>query len=190
MLATQGVSQQGNLYPNPTQPQQFNRSPNIQQTQLNIPPNNGNLGMDNAQQLEQFLRMNPDIEKNGNRTQALNQLMMRAKQNGGTVNMGSLATGQSQPQPQQQQQRPHPVGLNGFNPQAQVQAQGSQHQRTMSNQTIQQQQIPQPQQPQLPRSDSYNLASQQNMQYPNPGVDTQRQIEAVSFGELFTMAVN
>jgi hypothetical protein len=186
MLATQGMPQQGNLYPNPQQPQ-FNRSPNIQTNQLGVQPQNPNATINHdttAQQLEQWFRMNP--EENGNRAQALTQLMLRAKQNGGAVNMGSLSSGQQQPQQQQQQQRPHPVGLNGFNPQAQGQAPPQpQHQRAMSNQSVQQmpqqqQQSMPPQQPQMPRSDSYNIAAQQNMQYPNPVVDTQRQIEAVS----------
>lgn len=181
MLQTQGMpTQQANLYPNPGQ-QQFQPSPNVQSAQMPLPPNTqiqpqgqsqqtqNNMA---TQQLEQFFRAHPEMEK-GDRAQAINQLMMRAKQGGAGVNMGSLA--QNQPQ----QQRPHPVGLNGFTPQPQPQQLAQQAQR-MPNQPIQQnvQQPQQQSQPQMPRTDSYN-SNQPIMPYPGVG-DTQRQIEAVS----------
>lgn len=187
MLQTQGMPA-ANLYPN--QPQQFQPSPNTQNAQMPLPPNNQpNQPTNNtAQQLEAFFRSHPEMEK-GDRAQALNQFMMRAKNSGTNINMGSLT------QNPQQQQRPHPVGLNGFTPQPQVQNMGQQAQRipNQNQQTPQMQQNAQPQmqqnaqpqmqqnaQPQMPRSDSFNPAqAQQNMQYPGAG-DTQRQIEAVS----------
>jgi hypothetical protein len=189
MLQTQGIpNPQANMYPNPTPGQQFQPSPNVQANTMSLPPNpNPNMNQSNnhtAQQLEQFFRNHPEIEKS-DRQHAINQLMLRAKQNGANVDMGSLAQTQSQPQQNQQQQRPHPVGLNGFTPQVQSGSLPNQNmgqpqlQRPMPNQPIPQNNQPQqPQPPQMQRPDSFTLG-QQNMQYPGAG-DTQRQIEAVS----------
>lgn len=187
MLQTQGMpAQQTNLYPNPAQPQQFQPSPNVQNAHMSLPMNNVQTqinppSINTAQQLEAFFRLHPEMEKS-ERAQAINQIMMRAKQAGTNINMGSLSQNPQQSQPQQQQQqqpqRPHPVGLNGFTPQPQQNqnlGQQAQAGQRMPNQPIQQ--IPQPQ---IPRNDSFNPAqAQQAMQYPGAG-DTQRQIEAVS----------
>jgi len=182
MLQTQGMpAQQANIYANPAQAQQFQPSPNVQNTQMSLPMNNvqpqiNQPNNNTAQQLEAFFRSHPEMEKS-ERAQAINQIMMRAKQAGTSINMGSLSQNPQQQQPQQQQQRPHPVGLNGFTPQTQPQQNqnmGQQAGQRMPNQPIQQ-----PSQPQLPRNDSFNPAqAQQAMQYPGAG-DTQRQIEAV-----------
>jgi hypothetical protein len=171
MLQAQGMpAQQANLYPNPAQPQQFQPSPNVQNAQMPLPMNNvqpqiNQPNSNPAQQLEAFFRSHPEMEKS-ERAQAINQIMMRAKQAGTSINMGSLSQNPQQPQaqPQQQQQRPHPVGLNGFTPQPQVQQNqnmGQQAGQRMSNQPIQ-----------------HPAQAQQAMQYPGAG-DTQRQIEAV-----------
>ena len=186
MLQTQGMpAQQANLYPNPAQPQQFQPSPNVQNAQMpplnNVQTQINQPNINTAQQLEAFFRSHPEMEKS-ERAQAINQIMMRAKQAGTSINMGSLSQNpqqQQQPPPQQQQQRPHPVGLNGFTPQPQPQPQQNQNMGQQGGQRMPNQPIQQPSQPQLPRSDSFNPAqAQQAMQYPGAG-DTQRQIEAV-----------
>jgi hypothetical protein len=194
MLQTQGIpAQQANLYPNPAQPQQFQPSPNVQNTQMALPMNNAQPQMNQpnvntAQQLEAFFRSHPEMEK-GDRAQAINQLMQRAKQGGTNINMGSLSQNQPQ-QPQQppQQQRPHPVGLNGFTPQPQQNQNMSQQAgQRMPNQN---QPVQQNIQPPMPRSDSFNPAqAQQNMQYPGAG-DTQRQIEAVSLTSVTGLTIS
>jgi hypothetical protein len=187
MLQSQGIpAQQANLYPNPAQPQQFQPSPSVQNAQMPLPMNNvqpqiNQPNNNTAQQLEAFFRSHPEMEKS-ERAQAINQIMMRAKQAGTSINMGSLSQNpqQTQQPPQQQQQRPHPVGLNGFTPQSQPQPQQNPNMGQQGGQRMPNQPIQQPSQPQLPRNDSFNPAqAQQAMQYPGAG-DTQRQIEAVS----------
>lgn len=205
MLQSQGMTaqQQQTLFAMPQQPnsqqqqQQFNPSPSQQNLQVPLPPNHGGNGSNfdiSPQQLEQFLRQNPALTgKDGERHQAIAQLMMRAKQSGANLNLtggsGSNGGGNTTPQQQQrqlqqpqQQQQPHAVGLNGYAGQQQQPAQQQQQQRQPTPQMQQQQLQPQQQmsqqQQQRMTNEQINLAAQQ-FQNANMGNDAQRQIEAV-----------